>query len=1070
MQKVRFFALIFLFLLIVGSAMAQTGAKYLVISHDNFVNAIKPLVDWKIKKGVPAVCVPLSVTGNTASQIKTYIQNAYNTWNPQPQYVLLVGSPDLLPSYYTSLGGYTDNYYADMTGNYEIELCIGRFLCSTVAQCSVMVAKTIGYEKSTTMHDSLWFSKGTTIVREDAPPDPYYQADTRYIRNLWLNAGYIQTDSFQNTRGNNQNDVVNAINNGRAFVVYRGQAVSMWWSPFTVLPNNTNNGYKLPMVVSGTCATLTLTPGENMLADSFLRVGTVLNPKGAVGFFGTTFIGSQISQPRGLVTKGFFQALYQDSIFTMGGAAKRGKFIMDSILANQTRYVEWNLLGDPELNIWTKQPQELTVTHDSIISLAPTNFQVVVMHASRPVRQALVCVMMDSTIYTYGYTNIAGRVTLSFTPQHIGTLQVTVTAHNYFPYEGTANVVQPDVGVSQIVRPSGMIDSTYQVIPQARVKNYGTTNGSFSVTFKIGTSYTQTCSKTLAAGNEDTVNFPAWFPIRGTFTTRCSTYLVGDVNPSNDTLSGSVTVGLRDVGVTQIIAPTGNITPGTIITQAARIANTSLYDQTFPVFFRIISVTDTSYYDDTTVTLEANRDSVIYFAIWNSIAGFYRTMVRTALAGDQNPGNDTASNNFSVISGSTSWQRMMDIPSAPSGKTPKNGCCVAPLAGQVYLLKANNSPDFYCFTPDASTGTWNTLTAIPLGDKATGDGKNPKKGAAIAAFGDKVYVLRGSNKPGFWHYTVTGGSWQKMKDIPTGASNPKDGSGMVYVNKDSNDCIFTMKGAKTSEFYLYFINGDNWQLVASPSVGTSGKAGYKNGSCLAYDGDSLVYVMKGNYGDFFKYNVLTNTWTELKRYDAKLFINRDGKKKKVKDGAGLAYLNSAVYLMKGGNTNEFWKYDIGANNWSQMNPATLWDIPGDIKVKSGGALCLLDYFFYAVKGNKTSEFYRHGPPTSVLTINPAPVKTEGTMSNKTEVDKLNLSIIPNPFNNLTTVKYNLPAAGPVSIKLYRINGELVKSFVSSNTGRNGLITIDTRALSCGVYLLRLDADKIKVTRKLILEK
>jgi hypothetical protein len=442
MRKLNFYSLpknfIFCTLFLASSVFAQTGAKYLVIAHDNFVNVIKPLVEWKTKKGVPAVCVPLSVTGNSSTQIKSYVQNAYNTWIPRPEFVLLVGSPDLLPAYQNQF----DDYYADMGGNYEIELCIGRFHCASLAQCSLMVAKSIGYEKSEMMHDSSWFVKGTTIVREDAPVDPYYQADARYIRNFWLNGGYSQVDSFLSTAGNNQNDVINAINNGRAFVVYRGEAVSYWWSPFNVDPNSTTNGYKLPIVISGTCATLTLSPGENMVGDAFVRAGTVANPKGSVGFFGSSVtVGGGASLYRGTVTKGFFQALYQDGIYTMGGAAKRGKFILDSLYHNQARYQEWNLLGDPELNVWTAKPRKLIAAYDSIIFVQPTDLQVFVTSSGSPVGSVLVCAKMDSTVYTYGQTDNNGLVTLSFTPQHIGSLQITATAHNGFPFEDSVQVI-----------------------------------------------------------------------------------------------------------------------------------------------------------------------------------------------------------------------------------------------------------------------------------------------------------------------------------------------------------------------------------------------------------------------------------------------------------------------------------------------------------------------------------------------------------------------------------------------------------------------------------------------------
>ena len=45
------------------------------------------------------------------------------------------------------------------------------------------------------------------------------------------------------------------------------------------------------------------------------------------------------------------------------------------------------------------------------------------------------------------YTDSTGRVTFTFTPQHVGILQVTMTGHNYLPYEGTVSV-QP-VGIEE---------------------------------------------------------------------------------------------------------------------------------------------------------------------------------------------------------------------------------------------------------------------------------------------------------------------------------------------------------------------------------------------------------------------------------------------------------------------------------------------------------------------------------------------------------------------------------------------------------------------------------------------
>ncbi len=629
-----------------------------------------------------------------------------------------------------------------------------------------------------------------------------------------------------------------------------------------------------------------------------------------------------------------------------------------------------------------------------------------------------------------------------------------------------------DVGVTQIIAPTGMVDSGLAITPQARVRNYSSSTLSFPVIFRIGSFYNNTQNVTnLAPGDSTLVNFVTWTPLlRGTHTTRCTTALTGDVNTANDALSSSVFVLAADVSVEQIIAPVGNISIGSNIIPSTRIANNGLKAETFPVYFRVIAGIDSVYSDDTIITIQANQDSIIDFTSWIATSGSYRSFVRIVLAGDQFVNNDTASSYFSVSE--VGWQTMANVPSIPSGKNPKNGSCITGLNGQIYLLKANKTPDFYSYTPNSGIGYWTTLDAMPLGTKETGDGKEPKKGAAITGFNNRVYVMRGNKTPGFWYFDTdpTNMGWQKLENIPTGAKDPKYGSKLTYVRKDTSDCIFAMKGSKTAEFYLYFINSNSWQQAASPPTGVSGRVGYKKGSCLAYDGDSLVYVLKGYYGDFFQYNVQQNTWTELRRYDRTIYLNRDGRKKKIKDGAGLAFVNGNIYMLKGGNTNEFWKYDIGADDWSQMDPANIWDIPtgSGKRVKSGGALCVLDNNFYVIKGNKTPEFYKHNPPSSTGPI--LPTVTEGSMGNTITNNNWIISILPNPAKHTISINYNLNIAGSVSYKLYDITGTLVKSYYNIDQAKHGSIQIDVQSLAQGVYILKFNTDEFSTTRKLVIEK
>jgi hypothetical protein len=230
-------------------------------------------------------------------------------------------------------------------------------------------------------------------------------------------------------------------------------------------------------------------------------------------------------------------------------------------------------------------------------------------------------------------------------------------------------------------------------------------------------------------------------------------------------------------------------------------------------------------------------------------------------------------------------------------------------------------------------------------------------------------------------------------------------------------------------------------------------------------------VLKGTYGDFFRYSVSGDSWFELRQYNAKTFVNREGKKKKPKDGASLVYYDGDVYMLKGGNTNEFWKYDIAANNWSQMD--ALWDIPAGSgkKVKSGGTMTLLNNEFYVAKGAKTPEFYKHAAPTkAIAAISNPEVTNEGKMGEKVTTNEFRLSIVPNPATNLTTISYNLPKAEKASLKLYSVYGTMAKSYNNSIPTKNGVIVINAKDLPAGVYMLRFNAGEIKVTRKIVLEK
>ena len=83
---------------------------------------------------------------------------------------------------------------------------------------------------------------------------------------------------------------------------------------------------------------------------------------------------------------------------------------------------------------------------------------------------------------------------------------------------------------------------------------------------------------------------------------------------------------------------------------------------------------------------------------------------------------------------------------------------------------------------------------------------------------------------------------------------------------------------------------------------------------------------------------------------------------------------------------------------------------------------------------------------------------------------------PNPFNPKTTIYFDLASKGPVALKIYGVDGRLVRTLVNEEltVGRYTAVwngTDDTgRRLASGTYLLRLQVLEKVQTRKMLLLK
>jgi len=448
------------FLLLCTIVLAQeTGARYLIITHDDFYEAIQPLAEWKHRMGLKTKVVRLSQIGSDTASVRSYIDNAYDTWPIQPEFVLFVGSPYHIPFYifpgYPSI--YSDNYYTNMDADIYNEILSGRLTVHNSTEAQTVVNKILLYEKTPDLTDSLWFINACLIVNEDYstyPPPPYgsdsiYWSDIRHAKSYMLARGYNTIDTLSDLLGNNASTVVSRVNQGRAFVLYRGCGTNNWSTPFGVDVNQTQNGNMLPIVLSITCNTLS-TGYTPMAAEKWLLTGMPTLPRGGAAYFATSTSGVGIAHLRSAVCKGFFNALFGQGKQTFGEACEGGRLNVYSMYSSSSEYRGFTTCGDPAMRIWTGIPRPLEVYHDSALTLEAESLRVSVLCQDAPVESALVCVLLDTIVYKYGYTQNNGEIVFDFDAIAQGYLQVTVTARNKIPY-----IDSIPVGLTHVVEGTG---------------------------------------------------------------------------------------------------------------------------------------------------------------------------------------------------------------------------------------------------------------------------------------------------------------------------------------------------------------------------------------------------------------------------------------------------------------------------------------------------------------------------------------------------------------------------------------------------------------------------------------
>jgi len=466
-----------------GGRVVQRSS-YIIITDAYLDGYVAEFAEWKRRKGFDVVVEPMYERGVTNDDIKDYIQDAYDNWERPPEYVLLVGdvnAPGIqLPTFYinspTQSTDPTDIPYVLLEGDdYFMDAFIGRISCDSPNPGDLQraLARYLKHERDMQDQDDLdmdAYHRATIFAGN------YGESGRRIISPVetcrWLaerlrERGYDVEEFYYERPGDDMSPdpIVESINRGVNIVAYRGwsDASGPHYPRFHKEDlDELLNEPLLPVFTLFNCNSADFDNNDHTqcFGEYAITRGTRRIPQGALVSYGLSYLHGR-TRYNNAALAGFYHGLLSENLRVMGQLCLMSKLAIYAGFPRERAsggsveffFHTYNILGDPEVNLYLDPPYILEVDHPDILHFGDSFVEFVVHREDdHPVRGAIVTARYGEDSQISVLSDSRGIALVPVELIETEELEITVIGYQAAPYLAIIPVEQAeyDIGFSSV--------------------------------------------------------------------------------------------------------------------------------------------------------------------------------------------------------------------------------------------------------------------------------------------------------------------------------------------------------------------------------------------------------------------------------------------------------------------------------------------------------------------------------------------------------------------------------------------------------------------------------------------